>query len=71
MTLTEAPYSMRIGFPEDPVMGLSGSGTELTLPSPCDRVCLENVVEGVLEALKSHDPSTLALAKDTRYFENG
>lgn len=71
MTLTEAPYGMRAGFPEDPAVDLSGPGTELTLPSPCDRACLEKAVEGGLQALKSHDPSTLALAEDARYSENG
>ncbi|KAI1406092.1 hypothetical protein F4819DRAFT_285650 [Hypoxylon fuscum] len=71
MTLTEAPYGMRAGFPEDPDMGLSGPGTDLTIPSPCNQACLENTVEDVLQALKSHDPSALALAEDVHYSENG
>ncbi|KAI0181143.1 hypothetical protein GGR52DRAFT_20708 [Hypoxylon sp. FL1284] len=71
MTLTEAPYGMRAGFPEDPIVDPTGPGTNLTLPNPCSRDCLEKAIGDVLEALKSHDPSTLALAKGVRYSENG
>ncbi|KAL7626511.1 hypothetical protein AAE478_003283 [Parahypoxylon ruwenzoriense] len=71
MTLTEAPYGMRAGFPEDPTVNFGGPSTNRTIPNSCNRACLEKTVEEVLRALKSHDHSSLPLAKGVRYSENG
>ena len=37
---------------------------------PCDRACLEGMLEDYLKALKAHDPSRLPLASDVRFTEN-
>ncbi|KAI2613237.1 hypothetical protein GGR54DRAFT_329694 [Hypoxylon sp. NC1633] len=72
MTLTEVPYGMRAGFPEDAPVDLTSPGTQFTpYPDPCDRVCLEGSVGDVILALRSHDPSRLPIAKGARYSENG
>ncbi|KAI2470350.1 hypothetical protein F4781DRAFT_177494 [Annulohypoxylon bovei var. microspora] len=72
MALTEVPYGMKAGYPQDPPEDLSGPGTNFTVyPDPCDRVCLENVVGDILMSLRVHDPTRLPLAKGIRYSENG
>ncbi|KAI1088201.1 hypothetical protein F5B19DRAFT_472375 [Rostrohypoxylon terebratum] len=72
MTLTEVPYGMKAGYPQDPPVDLSGPGTNFTVyPDPCDRVCLENVVGDILMSLRVHDHTRLPLAKGIRYSENG
>ena len=38
---------------------------------PCDRACLEDYTDKVLDAMIAHDPGKLMLAKDVRYTENG
>jgi hypothetical protein len=48
--------------------------SSLTLPvqaQDCDRACLEGFMNQFLEALLAHDPSSLPLASDVRYTENG
>ncbi|KAI1454025.1 hypothetical protein F4805DRAFT_441282 [Annulohypoxylon moriforme] len=72
MTLTEVPYGMKAGFPQDPPEDLSGPGTNFTIyPDPCDRVCLENVIGDILMSIRVHDHTRLPLAKGIRYSENG
>jgi hypothetical protein len=38
---------------------------------PCDRACLENMVDRYLDALIAHDPHRIAISKDFRFTENG
>jgi hypothetical protein len=38
---------------------------------PCDRMCLQGLVDQYLAALVAHDPSRLPLTKNARYTENG
>ncbi|MBN2011313.1 hypothetical protein JW960_18355 [candidate division KSB1 bacterium] len=38
---------------------------------PCDRACLEKLIDDLLEAMIAHNPSQLMLARDVRYTENG
>lgn len=49
---------------------LPGLATPL-LAQDCDRTCLEGFMDQVLEAQLAQDPSTLPLAPDFRYTENG
>ncbi len=42
----------------------SGSG-------PCDRACLEGLVDRYLDALIAHDPKMLPLARNAKFTENG
>ena len=37
----------------------------------CDRSCLNGFLDQVLAAMAAHDPSTLVLARDMKYTENG
>jgi hypothetical protein len=39
--------------------------------TPCDRACLEGLVDQYLTALLAHDASQLPLAENSRYTENG
>jgi hypothetical protein len=71
MTLTEVPYGMSSPFHSGPPVNLSGAGNSLTTANPCNRACLESLVEQVLDAMLAHDPSHLPLAKGARYSENG
>ena len=71
MTLTEVPYGMRSAFHAGPPVDLRGAGASHTAPNPCDRKCLESLVEQVLQAMLAHDASSLPLAKGVRYSENG
>jgi hypothetical protein len=41
------------------------------LAQSCDRVCLEALVDGYLDALIANDPSAVALSIDVRFTENG
>ena len=38
---------------------------------PCDRACLEGLVEQFLEAVIAHDPQRVPFGKDLKYTENG
>ncbi len=38
---------------------------------PCDRACLERVVDQYLDAMTAHDPKLAPLAKDIKFTENG
>jgi hypothetical protein len=40
-------------------------------PADCDRACLDDIVEDYLAAMKTHDPSGIAMAPEVRYTENG
>jgi hypothetical protein len=71
MTLTEVPYGMSSPFHTGPPVNLRGAGTSQTLANPCNRACLENLVEQVLQAMLAHDASRLPLARGVRYSENG
>ncbi|KAH8884916.1 hypothetical protein GQ53DRAFT_829301 [Thozetella sp. PMI_491] len=71
MTLTEVPYGQREAFPVDPPQRFQVADTDQVLASPCDRVCLESLVDEVLKAMVAHDHSTLPLAEYVRYSENG
>ncbi|TPX16111.1 uncharacterized protein E0L32_004106 [Thyridium curvatum] len=71
MTLTEVPYGMRSPFVEEQLSNLTSAGNVTSLPYNCDRRCLHGVVKTVLQAMLTHDPATLPLAKDARYTENG
>ncbi len=71
MTLTEVPYGMSSPFHSGPPVNLSGAGTNVTAPNPCNRACLDKLVEQVLQAMLAHDASHLPLAKGVRYSENG
>ena len=71
MTLTEVPYGMSSPFHAGPPVNLAGAGTNLTTANPCNRACLDSLVEQVLQAMLAHDPSRLPLAKGVRYSENG
>lgn len=71
MTLTEVPYGMSSPFHSGAPVNLSGAGASRTSPNPCNRACLENLVQQVLNAMLAHDASSLPLAKGVRYSENG
>ena len=44
---------------------------EQTSHEPCDRACLEGLVEQYLDAAIAHDPSLLPLSEDVKFTENG
>ena len=71
MTLTEVPYGMSSPFHIGAPVNLSGAGTNRTGANPCNRACLDGLVEQVLQAMLAHDASRLPLAKGVRYSENG
>ncbi|MGH9645213.1 MAG: hypothetical protein ACRD4E_00230 [Bryobacteraceae bacterium] len=71
MTLTEVPYGMSSAFHAGPPVDLTGAGTNRTGTNPCNRACLDSLVEQVLQAMLAHDASRLPLAKGVRYSENG
>jgi len=71
MTLTEVPYGMRSAFHEGLPVNLTGAGTEAIAVDPCNRGCLESLVDQVLQAMMAHDASRLPLARGVRYSENG
>jgi hypothetical protein len=43
----------------------------LSPAAPCDRACLESLVDHFFEAFLAHDPSRLPLAPDVKFTENG
>jgi hypothetical protein len=45
--------------------------TYVTITQPCDRLCMERLVDEYLEALIGHNPSRLHLAKTIKFTENG
>ena len=47
------------------------AGASQTTASPCNRACLDSLVEQVLQAMLAHNASRLPLAKGVRYSENG
>ena len=71
MTLIEVPYGMSSPFHAGPPVNLTGAGTNHVTANPCNRACLDSLVERVLQAMLAHDPSRLPLAKGVRYSENG
>jgi hypothetical protein len=71
MTMTEIPYGARSPFRAGPTVDFSGAGNNRTTSVPCNSACLEKVVDQVLQALLSHDYSSLPLAQGVRYAENG
>ena len=71
MALTEVPYGMRSAFHEGPPVNLRAPGTASTAANPCNRTCLNGLVEQVLQAMLAHDASRLPLAKGASYCENG
>jgi hypothetical protein len=71
MTLTEVPYGMSSPFRTGPPVNVGGSGTSQTTASPCNRGCLDSLVEQVLQAMLAHDASRLPMANGVRYSENG
>ncbi len=42
-----------------------------TTEAPCDRACLDGLVDGYLEALIAHDPARIPAAPGVRFVENG
>lgn len=55
------------------VAGLRGTGARAStgpIPLDCNRACLENVVNQVLDAMVKHDPKGLPLSADLMYTEN-
>lgn len=42
------------------------SGRSPSASAPCDRACLEGVVDRVLDAFVKHDPKALPLARSVR-----
>ena len=67
MTLTELPYGIRPAWdvPAEPAR-----------PKPaarpaCDRACLGDLLEQLLQAMVDHDPMGAPLAANVRYTENG
>lgn len=51
--------------------GCSGGGSSAGLPPACNRACLENIADQVLDTMLRHDPSRLPLSASFRYTENG
>ncbi len=47
------------------------NNTEQSSSEPCDRACLEGLVEQYLDAAIAHDPSLLPLAENVKFTENG
>lgn len=39
-------------------------------PGPCDRECLENIVDRYIDAMVAHDPDAAPLADDVKFTEN-
>ena len=52
------------------VLFLGSAGVARAADS-CDRACLEGMVNQYLKAVVAHDASSLPLAKNVRYTENG
>ncbi|KAF4624988.1 hypothetical protein G7Y89_g13180 [Cudoniella acicularis] len=71
MTLTEVPYRMVSAFHTGESLDLSFSGTNKTTANPCDRKCLEDLVDQVVQAMLAHDVARLPLSLNVRYSENG
>jgi CBS domain-containing protein len=71
MTLTEVPYGMRTAFVTSPPDTDDEAGTNRTTSDPCNRQCLEDNLEKVLQAMTANSSSSLPLAKGVRYSENG
>ena len=65
MTLTELPYGMGPPAPAAPRPKPPPSRP------PCDRECLTDAANAVLQAMMDHDPRHAPLAADVRYTENG
>ena len=61
--LTESPYGMRSAF--------DGPLRIAPVAGPCDRACLNGLVDQVLAAMIARDPSQAPLATNVRYTENG
>jgi hypothetical protein len=54
------------------LVGIStGTGSTGAADAPCDRACLNTLVDQYLAALVAHDPSRLPLAKTVKFTEDG
>jgi hypothetical protein len=62
------------------ILGLSACSTEqppvteekpLQSASECDQACLEGFADRYIDAMVSHDPSSIPLAEDVKFVENG
>ena len=51
-------------------VGTVYAATHSALPDPCDRACLEGLVDSYLAALVAHDPSRVPIARDVKFIEN-
>ncbi|KAK0636101.1 hypothetical protein B0T17DRAFT_612881 [Bombardia bombarda] len=78
MTLAELPYGMRSAFDSKNSNSAAsqfprpGNSTSLTTPSrPCNRTCLNGLPLRVLRAMLARNASSLPLARNIRYSENG
>ncbi len=66
MTLTELPYGMRpADAPAEPAR------SKPAVKPTCDRACLGDLLERLLQAIVDHDPTGAPLAANVRYTENG
>lgn len=71
MTLIEVPYGMRTAFEAGERVDSRGKGTDASVADPCDRTCLNALLQRVLEAMLKNDTASLPLADGVRYSENG
>lgn len=75
MTLNEFPYGTRPQFERDNGNWLkyTGSNKQITAARNgiCNRDCLEQQANDVVEAMLAHDPDRLPLATSIKYTENG
>ena len=75
MTLNEYPYGTRPQFNRDSGNWLRYTGNDKTIAEAsngrCDRSCLAQQAEHLLQAMLAHDPDRLPLAKSIKYTENG
>ena len=58
------------------VLGACGGGAPgpvapVAAEAPCDRACLDGLVDGYIEALIAHDPGKIPAAAGIRFVENG
>ena len=71
MTLTEVPYGMSSPFHNGPRVNVSAAATGRSAAGPCNRTCLDDLLQQVLQAMPTHEASGLPLAQGARYSENG
>ncbi|KAF2793440.1 hypothetical protein K505DRAFT_244420 [Melanomma pulvis-pyrius CBS 109.77] len=71
MTLTEVPYGMRSAFLADTPVQIGMANSHITNSKSCDRSCLDKILDQVLQAILNNNTSSLSLANEVRYSENG